>query len=445
MFRKIFMLISVLFTAYAVNAQVLSNGTIKNQIANSNAFLDASTWFGTDAYMDNNTGIGLVFPTVDLTTFEFDDMAEGDGGLLPTYYNGMVVYNRATGSTPNPISGNYGKISAVTPGFYYFYNPNATNVKSGEWKPLGSGGGGGNILPPDFCFAPCDCDGDGVFSLSCSGTDTDDNNPCSPAVSGLTASLSQNNVAAGTSVVITVTAGAGSDAEVNNLSIDGGNTLIEGNSITVKPDVTTTYIIRVNNCGSQIVAVKVTVIPAPPLVQSITVSGQNEVAVNKTIQLSVAVSPLGSNQTVTWSSSNPAIASVSAGGVVTGVAIGGPVTITATATDGSGISGSKIVNVDSGGPAGYNMIFTGSASSWNGADNTCKGIGGRLPTGPEMQTIASLWRAAGRPSSWGLISHWYHVSTMGNGDFGYHHGHVHTDDSHLKFLDGVTVPFICLQ
>jgi len=38
----------------------------------------------------------LVFPTVDLTTFEFDMDAIGMG-LFPTYFNGMVVYNRGVG------------------------------------------------------------------------------------------------------------------------------------------------------------------------------------------------------------------------------------------------------------------------------------------------------------------------------------------------------------
>jgi hypothetical protein len=45
---------------------------------------------------------------------------------------------------------------------------------------------------------------------------------------------------------------------------------------------------------------------------------------------------------VTWTSSNPALVSVSAGGVVSGVALGGPVTITATS---EGISGRALVTV----------------------------------------------------------------------------------------------------
>lgn len=57
----------------------------------------------------------------------------------------------------------------------------------------------------------------------------------------------------------------------------------------------------------------------------IAITGPKEVAVGVTIQLSATVAPEGVAQTVTWSSSNPAIAAVDATGKVTGVAGGGAV------------------------------------------------------------------------------------------------------------------------
>ncbi len=54
-----------------------------------------------------------------------------------------------------------------------------------------------------------------------------------------------------------------------------------------------------------------------------------------TQQLTATIAPAdATNKTVTWSSSNPSVASVSSTGLVTGVAVGGPITITATSSNG---------------------------------------------------------------------------------------------------------------
>ena len=130
-----------LFTVYSVNAQVLSNQQVLNQISNSSAFLDASNNFGTDAGYPNNIGIGLVFPTVDLTTFEFDMDAIGMG-LFPTYFNGMVVYNRGVGFSKAGTSRSPNLAVPVEYGFYYFYNPDGLNnysIADGLWRPFGVG------------------------------------------------------------------------------------------------------------------------------------------------------------------------------------------------------------------------------------------------------------------------------------------------------------------
>ena len=104
-------------------------------------------------------------------------------------------------------------------------------------------------------------------------------------------------------------------------------------------------------------------------VQSLSLSGRSELMVGLTTPLSVTVSPsFATDQSVTWSSSNTDVATVSASGVVTGVAIG-PVTITATANDGSGVAGIfemdiiEAANLIWSWTAGTDADFTLSSSS----------------------------------------------------------------------------------
>jgi hypothetical protein len=79
----------------------------------------------------------------------------------------------------------------------------------------------------------------------------------------------------------------------------------------------------------------------------LTASGGNPV-INQsqgTLQILAQIVPAGaSNQVVTWKVDNAAVASVNGSGLVTGLA-NGTVTVTATSTDGSGISGSIGITV----------------------------------------------------------------------------------------------------
>lgn len=115
--------------------QIKTGSNISNTIANENPFLDVSEY--SDGFA-NNIGKGLVFPRTDLTTWTFktDNL---DGISFPTAFDGMIVYNTGSGST---VSGQGQQVS-VTPGFYYFSNPGATdNIANGQWlKMSGSGGG----------------------------------------------------------------------------------------------------------------------------------------------------------------------------------------------------------------------------------------------------------------------------------------------------------------
>lgn len=116
-------------------AQIRANNAISTNISAQSAFLDASAnGFSTSI----NNGKGIAFPRTDLTIFTFATPS-GSNFNFPTAYDGMIVYNSATGSTPAAGSG----VGAqpVTPGFYYFSNPTggATNTyaaSTGRWVPL---------------------------------------------------------------------------------------------------------------------------------------------------------------------------------------------------------------------------------------------------------------------------------------------------------------------
>ena len=110
--------------------------------------------------------------------------------------------------------------------------------------------------------------------------------------------------------------------------------------------------------------------PEPPQdpvsVDKVTVSPSSvSVAEGHSVKLTVTVEPDNADNTeVTWSSSNPAIAKVNTEGLVTGVSAGGPVTITATAKDGSGKSGSCAVTVDEASSINLGATTAGTANCY---------------------------------------------------------------------------------
>jgi uncharacterized protein YjdB len=76
-----------------------------------------------------------------------------------------------------------------------------------------------------------------------------------------------------------------------------------------------------------------TVEPDPILVSSVEITGEDDVVIGETLALGVKVLPNNAdNKTVTWSTSDGAIATVDASGVVTGVSAGN-VEIIATSND----------------------------------------------------------------------------------------------------------------
>lgn len=86
--------------------------------------------------------------------------------------------------------------------------------------------------------------------------------------------------------------------------------------------------------------------PTEVKVTGITINGSNIISTKgDTITLTPNILPsTASNKTVTWTSSNPSVATVSDQGVVTAISNGSAI-ITATAADGSKIAGTKVITV----------------------------------------------------------------------------------------------------
>ena len=137
--NSIFFFLSFILSTLSMYSQVNTYGTPSNALVSENAFIDASTNF--DYSVGSNTqGKGLVFPRTNLTTWTFKTSSL-DGIFLPTYFDGMIVYNSGTGNSATGTN-NPSTATAVTPGFYYFSNPNGAangNVTGGTWTPLVDG------------------------------------------------------------------------------------------------------------------------------------------------------------------------------------------------------------------------------------------------------------------------------------------------------------------
>ncbi|MGQ3644634.1 hypothetical protein ACQ1P2_03630 [Ornithobacterium rhinotracheale] len=134
--KKIFINAMLLGSVSLAHAQVISNGNVENGLYKTNYFLDASNFQG---QKDASVGKLLGFPKTDLTKFKFNLDVVTDEVVL-SGFDGVVVYNMAKGTTGSDAA-TQGKQVAVTPGFYYFSNPNGAETQSvanGQWVRLGA-------------------------------------------------------------------------------------------------------------------------------------------------------------------------------------------------------------------------------------------------------------------------------------------------------------------
>ena len=130
--------IIILFLGININLfaqQLLTFGVTSKESFGESLFIDASAFITASP----NAAKGLGFPRTDLTSFNFLT-PDGDGFTeFLTGYDGTIIYNTGTGTTP--ASGSGIGSQDVEPGFYYFRNLNSSGSSStGSWIRLGSEG-----------------------------------------------------------------------------------------------------------------------------------------------------------------------------------------------------------------------------------------------------------------------------------------------------------------
>ena len=166
------------------------------------------------------------------------------------------------------------------------------------------------------------------------------------AVTGVSLNKTTLSLTKGSTETLTATV-APSDATNKNITWSSNNTgvaTVSNNGIvTAVSEGTATITVKTVD-GNKTATCAVTVTPI--LVNSITLNRSTaSVEVGSTVSLTATVSPSNAaDRTLTWSSSNTAIATVSSNGVVTGVKAG-TATITATSNDGSGVKATCQVTV----------------------------------------------------------------------------------------------------
>ena len=164
------------------------------------------------------------------------------------------------------------------------------------------------------------------------------------AVTGVTLNKTTLSLVNGNSETLTATV-APANATDKTVSWSSSNTsvaTVSDGTVTAKGVGTTTI---TATAGGKSATCTVTVTPI--LVSSITLSSSTaSVNVGSTVTLTATATPTNAaDKTVSWSSSNTGVATVSSSGVVTGVA-SGTATITATANDGSGVTATCSVTVN---------------------------------------------------------------------------------------------------
>ena len=191
-------------------------------------------------------------------------------------------------------------------------------------------------------------------------------------------------------LIVTGTYNDGSTAIVSPVNVTGfdSSAPVTGQTLTVAyQNKTTTFTVNIN----AVPVASVSVAPTPVKLDLNSI---------KTITFTPTVLPANAtNKSVTWSSSNSGIASIDSTGLVTGKAIGGPVTITVTTANGNKTATAQITVVNTSGlgvtlstnaygvPANYTpqtitTIFksptntTVSSTVWSSDNNTVASVDG---------------------------------------------------------------------
>ena len=172
------------------------------------------------------------------------------------------------------------------------------------------------------------------------------NAPQTVPVTGVTLDKTSLDLKTGDNTTLTATVNpeSATNKDVTWISDKPEIAAVEGGTVTAK--AAGTAIIAVTTIdGGKIATCKVTVTPKTVPVSGIQVQGAASIYVGDTTKLTATITPDGaSNKAVTWDSQNKDIATVDQQGNVKALKAG-TATITATAQDGSGISGSCVVTV----------------------------------------------------------------------------------------------------
>ena len=112
------------FSCFSFGQVRIVGSSTNTVISSSSAFIDASSNATNNG--SSNIGKGILFPRTDLTLLTA--VSPTTGGIAsnyPTRFDGMIVYNTVTGNAG--IGG-----TAVSPGFYYYYNPGTHKAAEGN-------------------------------------------------------------------------------------------------------------------------------------------------------------------------------------------------------------------------------------------------------------------------------------------------------------------------
>lgn len=188
------------------------------------------------------------------------------------------------------------------------------------------------------------------FSVPACPKDYDTSSVSTTPVSGITLDKSELSFTEGDTATQKLTAtilpATATNTKVNWKSEDANIAKVDSDGNVTAVGAGTTNIVATADDNSSISAkCSVTVNKKVVKVTGITISGNNAIKVGETSQLSAIVEPSNADaQDVSWASNHTDIATISDDGLVKAVAEG-TTTITATAKDGSGVTGTYEINV----------------------------------------------------------------------------------------------------
>ncbi|MFC4070184.1 carbohydrate-binding protein [Actinoplanes subglobosus] len=150
---------------------------------------------------------------------------------------------------------------------------------------------------------------------------------------------------------------------------------------------------------------------------AVAVTGQAEVTPGQQVTLTAAVTPVAADQSVTWRSSNPSVAAVSSGGVVTGGAYGEAV-ITATSVAAPGVAAAHRITVVPAAWSAETVYTTGLRVRYDGRDYEAQWWTRAQPPGDSPW---GAWAELGTPGTCGLS--WTTSWIYTGGEVVHHDGH----------------------